>query len=457
VLAIGWIAVSDDTGLDDVVGAYAAGARPESTGLGLEIVWHAGFIAILGAFVPLIAVGTLIWRAARLGEREPAVAAFLATTAAFVPLLSLQVAAFAAENVDHVGGRYLITALPPLALGLCLWAARGAPWERIGTPVVGLVAVVLVAVTPIREVAAENGAHDLLETVVFRRLADATAESAAQAALAVAAAVAASAVVLVARFRVWAPRGAAALVAMVGVALAGASALAAWDVARLSDEAQDRAFGDASPTWVDEANPDSSVLVATGELLWTSNARLLFWNETIRQILGLPGAEWHGPLPVVPATLEDDGRVLDRDGRELRTPSVVVPGSLRVAGDKVAVAPMTADEPEKIVWRTEGALRATLATAGFTPVGDFLDEAHVVVYGCTRGALGLTLLGKQGEPVRIGVNGIPVATFTIEPEAVWRGSIPAPPNADGSFACEYVLESEGLVGSTQITWVPEPA
>jgi hypothetical protein len=50
-----------------------------------------------------------------------------------------------------------------------------------------------------------------------------------------------------------------------------------------------------------------------------------------------------------------------------------------------------------------------------------------------------------------------VKTLHIAPETVWRGSIAAPPNADGTFACEYVLESPGLVGSTQVTWVPEGA
>jgi hypothetical protein len=455
LLASGWILWSDAAGLDDVVGAYAAGSRPESTALGLEIIWHAGFIVILGAFVPMIAAGTLVWRAARVGEPEPAAAAFLATAAAFVPLLALQVAAFAAANVDHVGGRYLIGALPVLALGLCLWAARDAPWERVGTPVLSALALASVALTPVDEVAAVNGAHDLFETLVFRHLANATSDAVSQAALVVAVAVAVGAVVAVARFRVWTPPGAAVLVVAVGCSLAAASALAARDVARLSENAQKQSFGTATPAWIDDAAAGPAVLIATGDLLWTSNARILFWNESVRRIVGLPGAEWHGPLPVAPATLEDDGNFVDAQGRALAAPGIVAPGWLEFSGQAVAETPLTDDEPAKTVWRTDGRLRATVAKKGFTPVGDFLGEARVTVFGCTRGALRLTLLGKQGEPINIGVNGIPVRTLQIAPETVWRGSIAAPPNADGTFACEYVLESPGLVGSTQVTWVPE--
>ena len=452
------VLVRPDTSLDDLLGAYAAGARPASTGVGWELVWHAGYVAILGAFVPALCFGTLVWRAVRAGEPHPPAAAFLATAASFVPLLAAQVALFAAENVDHVGGRYLVTALPPLALALCLWASRGAPWERVGTPVVAASLVVCVALTPVEQAAAANAAHDLLETLALRHLAGATSVGLAQAVLALAAALAVLAAALVSIGSRRRPeRAAATLAVSVGVVLAGASALAVHDVARLSERAQTRAFGDASPRWIDENEPGATALLATGALRWTSNARLLFWNESVRRIVALPGAEWHGPLPVLPARLEPDGRVRTADGRRIVAPSVVVPGTLSLDGRPVAGAPQTADEPVKTLWRTEGPLRATIETAGFTPVGDFGGEpARVTVFGCTRGALGLTLLGKQGLPISISVNGIPLRTVTVRPEGVWRGSILAPPDADGTRPCVFVLESAGLVGSTRIEWIPPP-
>jgi len=37
---------------------------------------------------------------------------------------------------------------------------------------------------------------------------------------------------------------------------------------------------------------------------------------------------------------------------------------------------------------------------------------------------------------------------------VWRPRIPAPASADGSGVCTYRLETDGLIGSTRIEFVP---
>ena len=42
----------------------------------------------------------------------------------------------------------------------------------------------------------------------------------------------------------------------------------------------------------------------------------------------------------------------------------------------------------------------------------------------------------------------------ILPDTVWRAAIPTPPGADGSERCRYRLETDGLIGSTQIQFVP---
>ena len=46
-----------------------------------------------------------------------------------------------------------------------------------------------------------------------------------------------------------------------------------------------------------------------------------------------------------------------------------------------------------------------------------------------------------------------LAERAIPPSVVWRPAVPAPPQADGSGRCVYVLESDGLVGSTRIDFV----
>ncbi len=69
------------------------------------------------------------------------------------------------------------------------------------------------------------------------------------------------------------------------------------------------------------------------------------------------------------------------------------------------------------------------------------------------GELQLTLLGKQGLPTRIRSRGTTLAERAIPPGAVWRVAVPAPESADGTGRCVYVLETDGLVGSTRIEFV----
>jgi hypothetical protein len=453
------VLVRDDLGLDDLVGAHAAGVRRASSDLGWEFVRHAGYVTILVAFVPAICLGTLVWRSIRIGEADVPTAAFLAAAASYIPLLAVQVAAFAVDNLDHVGGRYLVTAVPPLALAVCLWGARGAPWERVGTPIISAAMLACLALTPVDESAAANSAHDLFETLAVRHLAGLTTTWVAHLivmAAALAAILALALVSIACSQRRRSEHAASVLVAAVGATLVSSSAFAAVDVARLSEQAQTLAFGESRASWVDETGAGPSVFLATGASSWTSNARLLFWNESIRRIVALPGAEWHGPIPVLPATLEPDGSLVDASGRALAAPVVVAPRSLSLEGTALASAPATADAPATILWRTAGApLRATTETMGFTPVGDFGGEpARVIIFGCTRGSLGLTLLGKQGLPIAVGVNGIPREAIVLPAGKVWRGSILAPPDADGHGVCEFTLESAGLVGSTRIEWIP---
>ena len=77
------------------------------------------------------------------------------------------------------------------------------------------------------------------------------------------------------------------------------------------------------------------------------------------------------------------------------------------------------------------------------------------MYACGRGRLELTLLGKQGTPIELRVNGITWARPRVAPDTVWNGSIPSPPDADGRSLCIFELVSPGLVGSTRLEFVRE--
>jgi hypothetical protein len=41
----------------------------------------------------------------------------------------------------------------------------------------------------------------------------------------------------------------------------------------------------------------------------------------------------------------------------------------------------------------------------------------------------------------------------VPPGEVWRPSVPAPPNADGSSMCVFRLETDGLIGTTRVEFV----
>jgi hypothetical protein len=110
--------------------------------------------------------------------------------------------------------------------------------------------------------------------------------------------------------------------------------------------------------------------------------------------------------------------------------------------------------PGLTLWRTSSPVRAVLERASFEPNGDFAGSARVRVYACTRGDLAVTFVGKQGEPVRIVVDGIPLRELDLAPGTTARIEIPAPPYADGRRDCVFDFESEGLVGTTTMEWQP---
>ena len=109
------------------------------------------------------------------------------------------------------------------------------------------------------------------------------------------------------------------------------------------------------------------------------------------------------------------------------------------------------------VWRVEEPLRFTQRTIGLRPNGDLhgAESASIDVFACAPGELRLTLLGKQGWPTRIRREGTVVAERAIPPNGIWRLAIPSSPGADGSGRCRYEIETDGLVGSTLVQFIPD--
>ena len=433
---------------NDLLGAYATLAEdtPSSTGALTQVARHSGAIVVMTLALPFLATATLVVMAAARTEQNAAVRAFLAVTTAYVALLVAQVSAFAVGNLDHVSERYLVTAMPPLLLGMCVWIARGGPRpRRIAIPLAAASIGLLLALPAAREETRPE-AHDAFTILPFVELVD-PSDAGFRAALAALG-------VLVAAGFLFLPRRLLPTAAVaVAVGLAGVSALVAREIDDFSHVEHVDTFGDADSRWVDAAGAPSILFVDTGERPSSNIARLTFWNRSIRQAVRLSAVDARSPIPESPVEITYQGTLVDPSGLVVSEQHVLVPATTTLVGEQLAASPPTQAGPGYRLWRVEEPLRLVSRMEGFSPVGDFTG-ARVFVYSCSAGALALTLLGKAGSPVRITVNGLPWRTIQPPPGGVWRGSVPALAIGGGRSRCVFGLESSGLVGSTRVEWVP---
>jgi hypothetical protein len=434
---------------NDLLGAYAtlAESAPSSTGALTQVAWHSGAIVVMTLVLPFLATATLAVMAAARTEQNAAVRSFLAVTTAYVVLLVAQVSAFAVGNLDHVSERYLVTAMPPLLLGMCVWIACGGPRPRRVTIPLAAASIALLATQPAPRAGTRPEAHDAFTILPLVEIAE-PGEVAFRGALAAFGALVAIAFLLSPR------RLLPAAAIAVAFGMGGLSVLVAREIDQFSRVEHADTFGDADSRWVDAVGASSILFVDTGERSSPNNARVSFWNRSIRRFVRLSEVEPRSPIPESPVDITDEGVLVDARGVVVSEPHVLVPATIDVVGEQLASSPPTEAGPGYGLWRVDEPLRLVSKMEAFSPVGDFTGVARVVVYRCSAGTLELTLLGKQGLPVRVTVNGIPWRTIQPAPGSVWRGSVPALPIPDGISTCVFELESGGLVGSTRVEWVP---
>ena len=207
--------------------------------------------------------------------------------------------------------------------------------------------------------------------------------------------------------------------------------------------------------WLDESGARDVSYLATPDRLWPSVWHHLFWNTSITSVTRLSGAESPGVVPQQLVSIRRDGALVDGADEPLEVAELATPTTLVPAGEAVATIPPSEEQPGMTLWRVEQPLRILQRVSGIRPNGDLHggDAALIEVFACGPGELQLTLLGKQGLPTRILVNGDTFAERAIAPGEVWRPALPSPPRADGTGRCVYVLETDGLVGSTRIEFV----
>jgi hypothetical protein len=300
---------------------------------------------------------------------------------------------------------------------------------------------------PVGRFAVREAAVDAFAFVPLWRLAEATSPTTLELVFPAAAALLVAAAVVVPR------RARLALPALVAIVLVTLSVFSSREVARLTQLDRDWVFGTAEPGWVDAA-ASGSVTYLHGSEYAAGAWKHLFWNRSIDAVVTLPGTAPLPPLEPATVSARPDGLVVRGDGDRPTARAVVAPSELEVAGEPVAQMSPSTDLNGLTLSRAEAPLRVVTRKDGFLPNGDIAGEpALVTVFGCGRGELQLTLLGKADEEVALAANEIPRTRLRLARGEVWNGSIAAPPDADGRSPCVFRISTTGLVGSTVVEWV----
>jgi Dolichyl-phosphate-mannose-protein mannosyltransferase len=439
-------------GLGELVGAYAPLVDADEYSLGdiaQSLAWQTGAVALLTVAVPLVALGIFAWEMLRGRENDPGVRALVASALAYAVVTLVVVAAFASRFVEHVTERQLLSVAPPIFVAFAVWLHRGAPRPQPTTSIVAFAVAAAALLLPLDRVTTPAAYADAPSMISLEQLSQHLDQAAFEGLYAGALALLLVAAALLPR------RAAPALLILVAVALCGASLVASVEIRDRSQTERERTFAGVPVDWIDVAGERDVALLVTDERFWPSTWEMLFWNETIREVIRLRGAESPGLVPQEVATVRGDGVLEARSGNDLGPRAVAAPTGTSIVGEEVASLPASFEQAGMVLWRVEPPLRMSRRITGLRPNGDLHGEeaARIEVFGCEPGELQLTLLGKQGLSTRVRSRGRVLAERAIPPGAIWRVAVPAPDSADGTGRCVYVLETDGLVGSTRVEFV----
>lgn len=448
-----WVAVRVRAGgLGELLGAYAPLSEADEYSLGdiaESLAWQTGAVALITVAVPLVALGILAWELVRGREEDPRVRALVASALAYAVVTLVVVGAFASRFVEHVTERQLLSVAPPIFVVFAVWLHRSAPRPQPATSLVAVAVAAAALLLPLDRVTAPAAYADSPSMISLEQLNRHLDEAPFEGVYAGALALLLLAAVLL-------PRPAVPTLAIVvALALGAASLVASIELRDRSQTERERTFAGAPVDWIDAAGERDVALLVTDERFWPSTWELLFWNESIESVIRLRGADSHGVVPQEVATVRGDGALESRSGVDLAPAAIAAPTGTSIVGEELASLPASFEQAGMVVWRVEPPLRMSRRITGLRPNGDVHgnEAARIEVFGCEPGELHLTLLGKQGLPTRIRRGRAILAERAIPPGAVWRIAVPAPANADATGRCVYVLESDGLVGSTRIEFV----
>jgi hypothetical protein len=439
-------------GVGELLGAYAplTEAGKYSVGdIAQSLLWEAGAVALVTVGIPLVALGILAWKTLQGAEDDVRARALVASGLAYALVTLVLVGAFASRFVEHVTERQLLSVAPPVFVALAVWLRRGAPRPQPATSIVAFVVAATALLIPLDRVTTPAAYADSPSMIPLELLSRHLDKSAFEGLYAGVVALLLLAAVLLPR------RAAPALALVVAVALGAASLVASREIRDRSQVERVRTFAGVPASWIDDAGERDVGLVVTDQRLWTSTWELLFWNESIRTVVRLRGAESPGIVPQDVVRIRPDGRLVGRSGTDLNPSAVATPSGVSIVGAEIATLPPSFDQEGMTLWGVDPPVRVSSRVLGLKPNGDLYggSTARVVVFDCGPGALHLTLLGKEGKPTRISSDGRTLAEQAIPPGAVWRPSVRAPADASRDGRCDFELETDGLVGSTRIEYV----
>jgi hypothetical protein len=449
VLVLAWVGWRLGSGSGTLGGYEVVASAPYSVDDAARFVlYHAASLLIICGLFPAAALALMVIRAARVGEPDPRVRAYLAIAVSLAVWLVVEVGVFASRYSDRIVERNLIALAPVLFVGLMVWLERGPAGHYVERAAVALAAAGVLLALPIKRYVNLFGTHDAMTLIPFYKLEQATSPGTLAAVYSVVAALAAVCFALL-------PRPALRAVPVVLlVAFVAASVVSSRFVVRQT-RAQQTAFLGSDPRWVDEAVQGSTAYVYDGEPSWPGVWETVFWNPRIDRVYDLPDAEVPGPLPQRKVFVTRQGEML-MDGAPSRVRHAVISSWFTLVGEPVAqVTQFGLSQTGLRVWNVQPPLRLSTRITSVQPNGDVYagERAQIAVYGCTRGTFRLTLLIKEAETVDLVLNGNRVRHLTFpSPSAqpVWRGTIPV--SVHRPTTCFLQIRPSGLLGSTVLAF-----
>ena len=454
-----WLLVGGTLGL----GGYevVANSSYEAGRAARYVLYHAGSLAILSGLFPLAALVLLVVNAARRGEPDRALRAYLAVAASLVVWIVVEVGVFASRYVGQLAERDLIGLAPILFLALAVWLGREQAGGRFTRAVVALLVAAPVILLPFGRLVTPYAPPDAPTLAPLVDLRTSTSLATVEMVVYILVGVAALAFVLL-------PRRAALLVPVVLLAgLAGVSVAAARYASDQSRLRKEMFLGD-EPRWIDRAAPAPVAFLFESGTDWTRIWQTLFWNRKVDRVYALGNGQVTGPVPLQRIHVRGDGRLV-AGNRALSPRYLVAPlGTLpdirffSFDGDIIA----TASQPRSVVgnlalWRLASP-RLLYRVAGLEANGDIPPggDAHLVAYGCPRGVFEATLIVKGQQRVTLFRNSKPLKqrTFVNPPGNLgWHVEVPTAPRrgrARGRSACTLDIQSTGLLGTTILQLTP---